>query len=265
MRGEEGRSRRWSACSQSGMVAPDMSRNKRDAACVARSNREFTDFSQLAVKAQGFLCIGTRDFPVSPVVGARVPCRITERIQPQPRPTFGLSRLHPGGIVRHRRTGACSLAVLALIVSAAACTSDTGVTAPAKKSPSAPASTRSFLGSPTLAGSAASSSARRCLIGTVTVLYPPADNPLRTACLHIGTTIRITLKSSANCSWATVRSSNPNTVTVLDDHTMPGGTHSASAPAASAGSATLNSADTYTPDRHGPPSRDWRLTLTVVP
>lgn len=73
MWGEEGRSRRRSTCSQSGMVAPDMSRNKRDAAGVARSNREFTRGSQLTVKTQGFLCVGARDFPVSPVPGERVP------------------------------------------------------------------------------------------------------------------------------------------------------------------------------------------------
>ncbi|MGW1809622.1 hypothetical protein [Streptomyces sp. NPDC002078] len=167
--------------------------------------------------------------------------------------------------MRHRRTGACSLAVLALIVSAAACASGTGATAPAENSPSAPTSTRPSHGTPAPAGSSASSSTRPCLSGTVTVLYPPADNPLRTACLQVGTTIHLTLKSPANYGWTPVRSSNPNTVTLLDDHTASDGTRSATARAASAGTATLSSADTYTPDPHGPPSRAWQLTLTVVP
>ncbi|MFJ5531047.1 hypothetical protein [Streptomyces sp. NPDC093261] len=166
--------------------------------------------------------------------------------------------------MRHHRTGARSVAALALMVSAAACASGTGATAPAKNSPSAHASTRSSHGTPTAAGPSASRSTRPCLSGTVTVLYPPADNPLRTACLQVGTTIRLTLKSSANYGWAPVRSSNPNTVTLLDDHTASDGTRSATARAASAGTATLSSADTYTPDPHGPPSRAWQLTLTVV-
>ncbi|MGW1056056.1 hypothetical protein ACWDBD_02265 [Streptomyces sp. NPDC001118] len=34
---------------------------------------------------------------------------------------------------------------------------------------------------------------------------------------------------------------------------------------ASVGTANLTSADTYTPDPHGPPSRAWQLMLTAVP
>ncbi|MQY39641.1 hypothetical protein SRB17_76680 [Streptomyces sp. RB17] len=150
------------------------------------------------------------------------------------------------------------------MVSAAACASGTGATAPAKKSPSAFASTGSSHGTPAPAGSSASSSTRPCLSGTVTIRYPPADNPLRTACLQVGTTIHLTLEPSANYSWAPVRSSDPDTVTLLDDHAASDGTRSATARAASAGTATLGSADTYTPDPHGPPSRAWQLTLTVV-
>ncbi|EST34861.1 hypothetical protein M878_08335 [Streptomyces roseochromogenus subsp. oscitans DS 12.976] len=62
-----------------------------------------------------------------------------------------------------------------------------------------------------------------------------------------------------------VRSSNQDAVTVLDDRTAPDGTRSAAARAGSPGTAILSSADTYTPDPHGPPSRAWQLTLTVVP
>ncbi|MGW7817780.1 hypothetical protein ACWGLF_06515 [Streptomyces puniciscabiei] len=155
--------------------------------------------------------------------------------------------------MRHRRTGARWLAVAALIDPAAACASGTGAGAPAEKSLSAPT------------GSSATGSTRPCLSGTVTVLHPPADNSLRTTCVHVGTTLHLTLEPSANHSWAPVRSSNANTVTVLDGRTAPDGTRSATARAASTGTATLSSADSYTPDPHGPPSRAWRLILTVVP
>ncbi|MEU0967929.1 hypothetical protein ABZ357_21740 [Streptomyces sp. NPDC005917] len=194
--------------------------------------------------------------------------------------------------MRHRSTGARSLAVVALTVSSAACASGTGATGPAKTEPSVSASARSWYGSPTPDGSSASGSpvlgstspgrsisaspstraataggsTRLCLSGTVTILYPLADNPLRTTCVHAGTAIHITLKSPPNYSWAPVMSSNPNTVTMLADHLAPDGTRSATARAVAApGTATLNSADTYTPDHHGPPSRAWQLTLTVVP
>ncbi|WP_146068006.1 hypothetical protein [Streptomyces sp. Ru72] len=159
--------------------------------------------------------------------------------------------------MRHRRTGVSALTVAALIVPAAACASGTGATEPAKRSPSASDSVRP--------SATAGSSTRLCLSGTVTVRYPPADNPLHSACVHVGTAIRITLKPTANYRWAPVTSSQAKTVTVLDDHPAPGGTRCATARDATAGTATLTSAYTYTPDPHGPPSRAWRLTLTVVP
>jgi hypothetical protein len=53
-------------------------------------------------------------------------------------------------------------------------------------------------------------------------------------------------------------------VTVLGNELAPDGTRSTTARAAAPGTAALDSADTYTPDPHGPPSQRW-LTLTVVP
>ncbi|GHD90988.1 hypothetical protein GCM10010508_37770 [Streptomyces naganishii JCM 4654] len=108
-------------------------------------------------------------------------------------------------------------------------------------------------------------SARLCLSGTVTVIHPAADNPLRTTCVHTGTTVRITLEPLPNRRWAPVTSSNPKAVGLLDDHLEADGARSATARAASAGTATLDSADSYTPDPHGPPSRRRHLTITVVP
>ncbi|MET8957327.1 hypothetical protein ACWEO4_43985 [Streptomyces sp. NPDC004393] len=97
------------------------------------------------------------------------------------------------------------------------------------------------------------------------VLHPPADNPLRRTCVHAGTRIQITLKAPPNYSWAPVTSSSAKVVTVLDNRLAPDGTRTATARAATPGAATLSSADTYSPDPHGPPSKAWHLTLTVVP
>ncbi|WP_406470099.1 hypothetical protein [Streptomyces sp. NBC_01615] len=186
----------------------------------------------------------------------------------------------------HRRSGAWLLAVPALMAATASCDSGTdhpssassepsaSVSAPPSLAGSAPAGS-SVSGSPSSGRSASApagtpaatsgGSARLCLSGTVTVLYPASDNPLRSTCVHVGTRIQITLKPPANYSWAPVTSSAPTVVTVLDNQIAPDGTRSATARAATPGTATLESADTYTPDPHGPPSRPWQLTLTVVP
>ncbi|MER5668987.1 hypothetical protein [Streptomyces mirabilis] len=108
-------------------------------------------------------------------------------------------------------------------------------------------------------------STRLCLAGTVTVLYPASDNPLRSSCVHVGTLIQITLRPLRNYQWAPVASSAPRLVTVLGNQIASNRTRIATARADFPGTATLNSADTYTPDPHGPPSHPWQLTLTVVP
>lgn len=110
------------------------------------------------------------------------------------------------------------------------------------------------------------SSTRLCLSGTVRVLYPPADNPLRSACVHTGTRIVITLQATQpNYRWAPVVSSNAAVVTLLSNRVADNGTRAATARADTPGVTTLSSADTFTPDPHGPPSRAWQLKLGVIP
>jgi hypothetical protein len=184
--------------------------------------------------------------------------------------------------MRHRRTATRLVAALALMAACAACGSGTGASESAAGEPSASASTSPPSGTSAPASSSASSAppgsstsalptsggatpTRLCLSGTVTVLYPPADNPLRSTCVQVGTRIRITLKPPANHTWAPVTSSDREVVTVLDNEVIPDGTRTATARAAAPGAATLDSADTYTPDPHGPPSKQWQLTLTIVP
>lgn len=194
--------------------------------------------------------------------------------------------------MRHHHTGARLLATLAFVTAAAGCgTSGTGTSTSSSAEPSAsavPSASSPAPGGSSVSASAGSGSASsghtasappstatatassgstgRCLSGTVAVLYPPADNPLRSACVHVGTKIQITLKpTSPNYSWAPVTSSTPKTVAVLANQLASDGTRTATARAAVPGTATLGSADTYSPDPHGPPSRPWQLTLTVVP
>ncbi|MEV5878367.1 hypothetical protein AB0L75_29910 [Streptomyces sp. NPDC052101] len=158
------------------------------------------------------------------------------------------------------------------MTSAAACSSGSGASVPASKESSATASASSQSAyrsprptGPPVSASTAGSSARSCLSGKVSVRYPPADNPLRSICVHVGTEIDIALTPSPGYRWAPVTSSSPTTGVVLDDHLATDGTRSATARATAPGTAMLDSADTYTPDPHGPPSRAWQLTLTVIP
>jgi hypothetical protein len=109
------------------------------------------------------------------------------------------------------------------------------------------------------------SSTRLCLSGTVRVLYPPADNPLRSACVHTGTRIVITLQARPNYRWAPVVSSDSAVITVLSNRLAANGARAAGARAGVPGTTTLSSADTFTPDPHGPPSRAWQLRLRVIP
>ncbi|WP_052433436.1 hypothetical protein [Streptacidiphilus carbonis] len=126
-------------------------------------------------------------------------------------------------------------------------------TGPAPTTPSAPAS------------SATATPGGSCLSGAVRVLYPGADNPLRTVCVHVGAQITVTLNAVASYKWAPVTSSVPAVVLMLGSHAADGGTLVEVARAQAPGAAVLTSADTFTPDPHGPPARMWQLKVTVVP
>ncbi len=183
---------------------------------------------------------------------------------------------------RYPRLAAALLTALAL-GGAAACSSGSGAPTAAASAPrtasgagSAPApSATTASPSPTGMGSAPATPSTAapvtvapsasCLSGAVRVLYPGADNPLRTVCVHVGTQITITLDAVASYKWAPVTSSVPAVVLMLGNHAADGGTLVEVARAQAPGAATLTSADTFTPGPHGPPSRTWQLTVTVVP
>lgn len=159
---------------------------------------------------------------------------------------------------RHHRPTAWTLAGL-LAAALTACGPGAGAPATAPNTASATASSGTGPATPT------DGSTRLCLSGTVQVLYPPADNPLRSSCVHVGTRIVVTLQVRPNYRWAPVVSSAPSVVTVLGNRVAPDGSRAATARAEAPGTTTLSSADTFTPDPHGPPSRAWQLKLRVIP
>lgn len=122
-----------------------------------------------------------------------------------------------------------------------------------------PASGGSGVAVPTSAGVTA-----RCLSGVFLVVYPPGDNPVRSACLHMGTTVAITLMAIRGTTWSALTDSNPAVAAIIDQ-VDPDGSRRDSVLLLRPGTVTFTSASSYTPDPHGPPSRLWSLTLTIVP
>lgn len=121
-----------------------------------------------------------------------------------------------------------------------------------------PSATRSqgSLGSPGGSG--------RCLSGAFRVVYPPGDNPVRSACVHLGTVVGVVLQAVGGTTWSALTDSDP-AVAEVTDRVGADGTRHDSVVLLRAGTVTFTSVSTYIPDPHGPPSRLWSLTLTVVP
>jgi len=130
---------------------------------------------------------------------------------------------------------------------------------------SVPASLRPTPSTPASGTAVAPAPAGSCLSGAVRVVYPGSDNPLHTVCVHVGTQVTVTLVAVVSYKWAPVASSAPAVVLMLANHAADGGTLVEVGRALSPGTATLSSADTFTPDPHGPPSRAWQLVVRVVP
>ncbi len=103
-----------------------------------------------------------------------------------------------------------------------------------------------------------------CLSGVFSVVYPPGDNPVRSACLHMGTNVSVMLVAVGGTVWSAPTDSNP-AVAAITDRVDSNGTRHESVRLLRPGTVTFTSASTYTPDPYGPPSRLWSLTLTIVP
>lgn len=113
--------------------------------------------------------------------------------------------------------------------------------------------------SPTSPGSPA-----KCLSGTFAVVVPTTDNPVRSACLHMGTTVNVEFLALRGTTWSAAKASDPTIATVADQLT-PTGTRHDQVTLLRPGTVTLTSASLYAPDPSGPPSKMWSLTLTIVP
>jgi hypothetical protein len=96
------------------------------------------------------------------------------------------------------------------------------------------------------------------------VVVPTTDNPVRSACLHLGTAVEIELLALRGVTWSAPTDSNPS-VASISDQVLPIGTRHDHVTLLHPGTVTFTSASTYTPDPSGPPSRLWTLTLTIVP
>lgn len=86
---------------------------------------------------------------------------------------------------------------------------------------------------------------------------PPAAVSVRAAAELV-----ITLRAAPGYAWTAVESLAPQVVTVL--RSGRGATVTATARAEAAGEAELRWTSSFTGDPFGPPTRLWRLTVTVV-
>ncbi|MGW1868944.1 hypothetical protein ACWCPS_25715 [Streptomyces mauvecolor] len=160
-------------------------------------------------------------------------------------------------------------ALLGTVVMAALAACGSG--APTAVSPANDVSVRETTATPSPNSQPAAHSSRQgsaahdCLSGTLRVLYPGSDNPLRTSRVCTGTDIVVALTGKGSCRWAPVTSSMPAAVAVTSSHAEPGGVTVTTLRARHAGKATLTSADSSAPDAHGPPSHGWELIIHVGP
>jgi hypothetical protein len=80
----------------------------------------------------------------------------------------------------------------------------------------------------------------------------------------MGTVVAIELLALRGVTWSAPTDSNPG-VAAITDQVVPMGTRQDHVTLLRPGTVTFTSASTYTPDPYGPPSRQWTLTLTIVP
>lgn len=201
-----------------------------------------------------------------PVLGDAVepgPEPLRPTLEPIPQPPMGSPAvdMHPTTQTRAATAG------VALAVAVLAGCSSTQHPAPSASAPSASAPPASVASpsQPTTAASASSpSSSAKCLSGTFAVVVPTTDNPVRSACLHMGTAVDIELLALRGVTWTAPVASDASVATVTDQVT-PIGTRHDQVKLLRPGTVTFTSTSGSSADPSGPPSRVWTLTLTVVP
>lgn len=99
----------------------------------------------------------------------------------------------------------------------------------------------------------------KCLSGTFAAVIPTTNNPVRSACLHMGTVVELEFIALRGVTWSAPVASDPS-VASISDQVEPIGTRHDQVRLLRPGTVTLSSSST---DPRGP--RLWTLTLTVVP
>jgi hypothetical protein len=96
------------------------------------------------------------------------------------------------------------------------------------------------------------------------VVVPTIDNPVRSACLHMGTAVDIEFLALRGITWSAPVASDASVAAVTDQVT-PVGTRHDQVRLLRPGTVTFTSSSTSGLDPSGPPSRLWTLTVVVVP
>ena len=96
------------------------------------------------------------------------------------------------------------------------------------------------------------------------MVVPTTDNPVRSACLHLSTSVEIEFLALRGVTWSAPTVSDPS-VAAVSDQVTPVGTRHDRLALLRPGTVTVTSVSSYKPDPYGPPSQQWSLTLTVVP
>jgi len=95
------------------------------------------------------------------------------------------------------------------------------------------------------------------------IVHHPGD-PLQTdVTLAAGTVVDIRLEPASGYRWSTLTSSDPAVADVMATSAERSGAATATVALRAAGTASLTATTSYQPDRFGPPTRRWRLSVTV--
>ena len=158
-------------------------------------------------------------------------------------------------------TTTASSATPSTSISGSGSSSPTSSTSTSAGSPGNPSSA----GSPSSpGGSSAPGIPQKCLSGTFAVVVPTTDNAVRSACVHMGTAVAFEFIALRGVTWSAPVASDPS-VASISDQVEPIGTRHDQVRLLRPGTVTFSSSSSYGPDPHGPASRLWTLTLTVVP
>ncbi|MEZ0069509.1 hypothetical protein ABIA32_005554 [Streptacidiphilus sp. MAP12-20] len=138
--------------------------------------------------------------------------------------------------------------------------SSAGTPGPRQTQPPARSSTSTPTSLPTLIPTPPGASTH-CLTGGARLVVPTGDNPLRTTCVRVGATVRVSLTARTGSAWGQVASSAPGVVQIEGVHPLPPGSELLVARAVAPGTAVLRAVETAADGTQSP----WELTVTVVP